>query len=231
MSNALGFPVSGAQVTLKNGDVEYYGTADEQGNYSVNVIKYDYTYELIATAAMYTPATESVSFANGNVSKDVVMALAEGNYIVCGNLTLNGQPAENEEVVLLNQEAEIEKVSTNAEGFYAFAPHAMSAQQWQVRFSYGAESIDLESAESGIIVIDRELGEHTGVASVGAAKGIDAYGIAGAIVVKASDATTVNVYNAAGALVRSVAVESGTTRLEHFSPGIYIVNKAKVVVR
>ena len=231
VSNALGFPVSGAQVTLKNGDVEYYGTADEQGNYSVNVIKYDYTYELIATAAMYTPATESVSFANGNVSKDVVMALAEGNYIVCGNLTLNGQPAENEEVVLLNQEAEIEKVSTNAEGFYAFAPHAMSAQQWQVRFSYGAESIDLESAESGIIVIDRELGEHTGVASVGAAKGIDAYGIAGAIVVKASDATTVNVYNAAGALVRSVAVESGATRLEHFTPGIYIVNKAKVVVR
>ena len=231
VSNALGFPVSGAQVTLKNGDVEYYGTADEQGNYSVNVIKYDYTYELIATAAMYTPATESVSFANGNVSKDVVMALAEGNYIVCGNLTLNGQPAENEEVVLLNQEAEIEKVSTNAEGFYAFAPHAMSAQQWQVRFSYGAESIDLESAESGIIVIDRELGEHTGVASVGAAKGIDAYGIAGAIVVKASDATTVNVYNAAGALVRSVAVESGDTRLEHFTPGIYIVNKAKVVVR
>ena len=231
VSNALGFPVSGAQVTLKNGDVEYYGTADEQGNYSVNVIKYDYTYELIATAAMYTPATESVSFVNGNVSKDVVMALAEGNYIVCGNLTLNGQPAENEEVVLLNQEAEIEKVSTNAEGFYAFAPHAMSAQQWQVRFSYGAESIDLESAESGIIVIDRELGEHTGVASVGAAKGIDAYGIAGAIVVKASDATTVNVYNAAGALVRSVAVESGATRLEHFTPGIYIVNKAKVVVR
>ena len=231
VSNALGFPVSGAQVTLKNGDVEYYGTADEQGNYSVNVIKYDYTYELIATAAMYTPATESVSFANGNVSKDVVMALAEGNYIVCGNLTLNGQPAENEEVVLLNQEAEIEKVSTNAEGFYAFAPHAMSAQQWQVRFSYGAESIDLESAESGIIVIDRELGEHTGVASVGAAKGFDAYGIAGAIVVKASDATTVNVYNAAGALVRSVAVESGDTRLEHFTPGIYIVNKAKVVVR
>ena len=57
VSNALGFPVSGAQVTLKNGDVEYYGTADEQGNYSVNVIKYDYTYELIATAAMYTPAT------------------------------------------------------------------------------------------------------------------------------------------------------------------------------
>ena len=231
VSNALGFPVSGAQVTLKNGDVEYYGTADEQGNYSVNVIKYDYTYELIATAAMYAPATESVSFVNGNVSKDVVMALAEGNYIVCGNLTLNGQPAENEEVVLLNQEAEIEKVSTNAEGFYAFAPHAMSAQQWQVRFSYGAESIDLESAESGIIVIDRELGEHTGVASVGAAKGIDAYGIAGAIVVKASDATTVNVYNAAGALVRSVAVESGDTRLEHFTPGIYIVNKAKVVVR
>ena len=231
VSNALGFPVSGAQVTLKNGDVEYYGTADEQGNYSVNVIKYDYTYELIATAAMYTPATESVSFANGNVSKDVVMALAEGNFIVCGNLTLNGQPAENEEVVLLDQEAEIEKVSTNAEGFYAFAPHAMSAQQWQVRFSYGAESIDLESAESGIIVIDRELGEHTGVASVGAAKGIDAYGIAGAIVVKASDATTVNVYNAAGALVRSVAVESGDTRLEHFTPGIYIVNKAKVVVR
>ena len=223
--------VAGAKVTLKNGDVEYYGTTDKYGNYSVDVIKYGYDYAMSVTADMYAEWTDSVSFANGNVSQDVCLQLAEGYFCVSGYVTLNGESVADHTVRLLKDGVEVEQKTTNKLGIYWFGPYAIGTENWEIDFGQSTESIDFETMDGGTIQMNYELSEHTGVASVGAAKGIDAYGIAGAIVVKASDATTVNVYNAAGALVRSVAVESGDTRLEHFTPGIYIVNKAKVVVR
>ena len=223
--------VEGAKVTLKNGDVEYYGTTDKYGNYSVDVIKYGYDYAMSVTADMYAEWTDSVSFANGNVSQDVFIHLAEGYFVVSGYVTLNGEPVADHTIRLLKDGVEVEQKTTNKLGIYWFGPYAIGTENWEIDFGQSTESIDFETIDDGTIQIDYELSEHTGVASVGAAKGIDAYGIAGAIVVKAAEATTVNVYNAAGALVRSVAVESGDTRLEHFTPGIYIVNKAKVVVR
>ena len=223
--------VAGAKVTLKNGDVEYYGTTDKYGNYSVDVIKYGYDYAMSVTADMYAEWTDSVSFANGNVSQDVCLQLAEGYFCVSGYVTLNGESVADHTVRLLKDGVEVEQKTTNKLGIYWFGPYAIGTENWEIDFGPSTVSINFETMDGGTIQMNYELSEHTGVASVGAAKGIDAYGIAGAIVVKASDATTVNVYNAAGALVRSVAVESGDTRLEHFTPGIYIVNKAKVVVR
>lgn len=223
--------VAGAKVTLKNGDVEYYGTTDKYGNYSVDVIKYGYDYAMSVTADMYAEWTDSVSFANGNVSQDVCLQLAEGYFCVSGYVTLNGESVADHTVRLLKDGVEVEQKTTNRLGIYWFGPYAIGTKNWEIDFGPSTVSINFETMDGGTIQMNYELSEHTGVASVGAAKGIDAYGIAGAIVVKASDATTVNVYNAAGALVRSVAVESGDTRLEHFTPGIYIVNKAKVVVR
>ena len=223
--------VAGAKVTLKNGDVEYYGTTDKYGNYSVDVIKYGYDYAMSVTADMYAEWTDSVSFANGNVSQDVCLQLAEGYFCVSGYVTLNGESVADHTVRLLKDGVEVEQKTTNPLGIYWFGPYAIGTKNWEIDFGPSTVSINFETMDGGTIQMNYELSEHTGVASVGAAKGIDAYGIAGAIVVKASDATTVNVYNAAGALVRSVAVESGDTRLEHFTPGIYIVNKAKVVVR
>ena len=223
--------VAGAKVTLKNGDVEYYGTTDKYGNYSVDVIKYGYDYAMSVTADMYAEWTDSVSFANGNVSQDVCLQLAEGYFCVSGYVTLNGESVADHTVRLLKDGVEVEQKTTNKLGIYWFGPYAIGTENWEIDFGPSTVSINFETMDGGTIQMNYELSEHTGVASVGAAKGIDAYGIDGAIVVKASDATTVNVYNAAGALVRSVAVESGDTRLEHFTPGIYIVNKAKVVVR
>ena len=223
--------VAGAKVTLKNGDVEYYGTTDKYGNYSVDVIKYGYDYAMSVTADMYAEWTDSVSFANGNVSQDVCLQLAEGYFCVSGYVTLNGESVADHTVRLLKDGVEVEQKTTNPLGIYWFGPYAIGTKNWEIDFGPSTVSINFETMDGGTIQMNYELSEHTGVASVGAAKGIDAYGIAGAIVVKAAEATTVNVYNAAGALVRSVAVESGDTRLEHFTPGIYIVNKAKVVVR
>ena len=223
--------VAGAKVTLKNGDVEYYGTTDKYGNYSVDVIKYGYDYAMSVTADMYAEWTDSVSFANGNVSQDVCLQLAEGYFCVSGYVTLNGESVADHTVRLLKDGVEVEQKTTNKLGIYWFGPYAIGTENWEIDFGPSTVSINFETMDGGTIQMNYELSEHTGVASVGAAKGIDAYGIAGAIVVKAAEATTVNVYNAAGALVRSVAVESGDTRLEHFTPGIYIVNKAKVVVR
>ncbi len=43
--------------------------------------------------------------------------------------------------------------------------------------------------------------------------------------------TVVNIYNAAGVLMRSVDVESGTTRLDGFTAGLYLVGTTKVAVK
>ena len=95
---------------------------------------------------------------------------------------------------------------------------------------YDTEKINLATAEYGIIVVDRTLENVSGVSSI-STDGITAYGAKGAIFVKAPKATVVNIYNAAGVLMRSVDVESGTTRLDGFTAGLYLVGTTKVAVK
>lgn len=74
------------------------------------------------------------------------------------------------------------------------------------------------------------------VSPLSGVEGIDAtafavYGAKGCIVVSANEEQTVNVYNIAGRLIRSVNVEKGTTSIDGLLAGFYIVNGTKVVVR
>ena len=62
------------------------------------------------------------------------------------------------------------------------------------------------------------------------AEGFKAFGGQGTITVT-MPAGKVSIYNATGALVREAAVEEGTTTLNGFATGIYIVNGVKVAVK
>ena len=234
ITNRIDAPVEGAKVTLKSGDVEYYGTADANGDYSIDVIKHSLDYTMSVSAEMYDTANENVSFAEGDVTKDVMLELLDGNYIVCGNLTYNGDPAQNYVVNMTQNGVNVGKATSDATGRYVFAPRSMSGDAWALIFNndsgFDTENINLATAEYGIIVVDRILENVSGVSSI-STDGITAYGAKGAIFVKAPKATVVNIYNAAGVLMRSVDVESGITRLDGFTAGLYLVGTTKVAVK
>ena len=234
ITNRIDAPVEGAKVTLKSGDVEYYGTADANGDYSIDVIKHSLDYTMSVSAEMYDTANENVSFAEGDVTKNVMLELLDGNYIVCGNLTYNGEPAQNYVVNMTQNGVNVGKATSDATGRYVFAPRSMSGDAWALIFNndsgYDTEKINLATAEYGIIVVGRTLENVSGGSSI-STDGITAYGAKGAIIVKAPKTTVVNIYNAAGVLMRSVDVESGITRLDGFTAGLYLVGTTKVAVK
>lgn len=72
-----GDPIEGATVTIRNdvNDVEYTGTTNEEGNYTINVVQDQLSYTVTVEAEGYeTYSTEEeVSFGNGNVDKSITM--------------------------------------------------------------------------------------------------------------------------------------------------------------
>ena len=58
-----------------------------------------------------------------------------------------------------------------------------------------------------------------------------AQGGAGAIAVNVGKAQTIRIYSVSGALARTVQVEAGFTPIQGFTPGVYVVNGTKVIVR
>lgn len=63
-------PVEGASITLKSGDVEYYGTTDAEGNYTVDVTQSALDYTVTVAAEGYDSISSSVSFADGDATYD-----------------------------------------------------------------------------------------------------------------------------------------------------------------
>lgn len=61
-------PVEGATVTLKSGEVEYYGTTDAEGKYSVDVTQTSLDYTVTISAEGYDSISSSVSLAAGNAT-------------------------------------------------------------------------------------------------------------------------------------------------------------------
>jgi hypothetical protein len=72
-----GDPIEGATVTIRNdvNDVEYTGTTNEEGNYTINVVQDQLSYTVTVEAEGYeTYSTEEeVSFGNGSVDKSITM--------------------------------------------------------------------------------------------------------------------------------------------------------------
>lgn len=72
-----GDPIEGAIVTIRNdvNDVEYTGTTNEEGNYTINVVQDQLSYTVTVEAEGYETYSieEEVSFENGNVDKSITM--------------------------------------------------------------------------------------------------------------------------------------------------------------
>ena len=74
-----GLPIEGADITLSSGGVEYYGTTDADGTYTVTVIQHTLDYVMTVKADGYLTATENISFADGNAEKDVALEKDNGS--------------------------------------------------------------------------------------------------------------------------------------------------------
>ncbi|MGM9841650.1 MAG: carboxypeptidase regulatory-like domain-containing protein, partial [Candidatus Limisoma sp.] len=68
-----GAAVADTPVVVKSGEVEYYGTTDENGAYSVDVIQHSLDYTVNVSVAGYLPAAQPVSFAEGDVVANIVL--------------------------------------------------------------------------------------------------------------------------------------------------------------
>lgn len=73
--------VADAEIVLTSGDVMYKGTSDENGAYSINVFQSDKEYNLKVTATGYNDytAANSVSFANGDVTIEIILTAEENS--------------------------------------------------------------------------------------------------------------------------------------------------------
>ena len=68
-----GAAVANTPVVVKSGEVEYYGTTDENGAYSVDVIQHALDYTVNVSVAGYLPSAEPISFADGDVVANIVL--------------------------------------------------------------------------------------------------------------------------------------------------------------
>ena len=66
-----GAAVANTPVVVKSGEVEYYGTTDENGAYSVDVIQHALDYTVNVSVAGYLPSAEPISFADGDVVANI----------------------------------------------------------------------------------------------------------------------------------------------------------------
>lgn len=76
VKNADGEAIEGAHIMLVSADgdnVQYMGTSDAEGAYSVNVIQANRTYTATVEADGYVPVEETVEFAGGSVEKNFVL--------------------------------------------------------------------------------------------------------------------------------------------------------------
>ena len=86
VKNADGEAIEGAHIMLVSADgdnVQYMGTSDAEGTYSVNVIQANRTYTATVEADGYVPVEETVEFAGGSVEKNFVLDVPPlGKYFV-----------------------------------------------------------------------------------------------------------------------------------------------------
>lgn len=75
---STGSAVEGAKVTMKAGDIEYYATSGEEGDYSVTLLKAIDGYSINVEAEGYFPYSNPVDISEGNVIHNVSLQQARG---------------------------------------------------------------------------------------------------------------------------------------------------------
>ena len=237
---ATGEPIEEANVVIHNSTI-YYGTVtDSNGAYSIEIDQYRskiYNIDVIASGYCSYVSESAVWFqwGSGECVNDIQLLKA---YKVKGSvIDNNNAPIVGYEVKLCDEGSVVLTATTDAEGKYEFDSLIdIFDGVWSVDFDSNNEyseyhkPISFEDGEDSVVTVDAQLTYLGAVGSLNA-DSLMVYGAKGAIIVKAPKATVVNVYNAAGVLMRSVAVEPGTTRLDGFTAGAYIVGTTKVAVK
>lgn len=231
-------PVAGAKVTLSSKDdgKSVWKVTDEAGKFSFADIDAK-AYDVEVTCTDYIAAVSTTDLTEGDVT-GFEIRLMPVTYTVKGKVT----DVKTKEVVagatveLLKDGESYVSAVTGADGTYEFESVRMaSASAWQISFAaeeYEGQtnSVDLQSAVDGTIVIDVEL---SGTSSVGelTADGMKVYGGAGCIYILTDRDNDVRIYNTAGVQVRGIRATAGKNRVDGIVSGIYVVNGAKVIVR
>ena len=246
-------PAEGAKVTLRSGEVEYYGTTEADGTYSIDVIKHSLVYDMIVSLEGYEDTVvEGISFAEGDVVKDAelieIPVYPETMYVM-GDVVADADlemTAEGEGVYTI-EDVEISDAGEGY-GFIKFAESTDSEETYGpavdgtelVAGTAGDIAANGNSYKVAVAVYDIKVDLTNATVSLtwkGAsvnttdADALKVYGSRGAIVVESPDARRVTVYDLSGRAVRIAEVEAGKTTLDGFNAGIYIVERKKVAVR
>ena len=246
-------PAEGAKVTLRSGEVEYYGTTEADGTYSIDVIKHSLVYDMIVSLEGYEDTVvEGISFAEGDVVKDAelieIPVYPETMYVM-GDVVADADlemTAEGEGVYTI-EDVEISDAGEGY-GFIKFAESTDSEETYGpaidgtelVAGTAGDIAVNGNSYKVAVAVYDIKVDLTNATVSLtwkGAsvnttdADALNVYGSRGAIVVESPDARRVTVYDLSGRAVRIAEVEAGKTTLDGFNAGIYIVERKKVAVR
>ena len=115
-------PIEGAEITLKSGEVEYYGTSDAEGAYSIDVIQYSLAYEMEVVAEGYEPATQAVSFDDGDVVANVELTALPEEYTYSGTVVdgETNEPVAGAVVTVSAEGGEPQTMPTGDDGGFSF---------------------------------------------------------------------------------------------------------------
>ena len=122
-SNDGNAPVAGAVITLTSGDNKYSATSDENGNYTMTVVKSEETYTLTAKADSYEDKTiTDVTFTPGSPKTlDITMIKIDNPATMQGKVTCNDEPVEGAVVRIAAKDNKYVTYSatTTADGSYS----------------------------------------------------------------------------------------------------------------
>ncbi len=124
ITNEDGQAVEGAKVTLKSGDVEYYGSSDATGAYSVTVVQHSLDYHLSAEAEGYMPYTAAnpVTFVGGNVTLNINLEKNIATYAgTVVDFNTNTMLLQGATVTLTDEAGVSHTTTTDASGAFSIA--------------------------------------------------------------------------------------------------------------
>ena len=115
-------PIEGAEITLKSGEVEYYGTSDAEGAYSIDVVQHSLAYEMEVVAEGYEPATQAVSFDDGDIVANVELTALPEEYTYSGTVVdgETNEPVAGAVVTVLAEGGEPQTMPTGDDGGFSF---------------------------------------------------------------------------------------------------------------
>ena len=116
-------PIKGATITLKNNANEYAATTDDNGAYTISVVKSEETYTLTAKAEGYEDKTiTDVTFTPGEPkTQDITMIKIDNPSTMQGKVTCNDEPVEGAVVRIAAKDNKYVtyRATTTADGSYS----------------------------------------------------------------------------------------------------------------